>query len=487
MADIIVGGVEPTTEHVIDLRTHLDTLFDRVRTKQAVIGVIGLGYVGLPLAVAFAEAGLNVIGIDVNEKRVAAINRGESPVSDVDSERLARLVDPDGYDNNVTGRAPNGYDRAGRLRASASFDALEEIHAVIICVPTPLTATKEPDLSYIISAADAIAQRLRPGMLVVLESTTYPGTTEEILLPRFEAAVRINRTDHDNIREPMVVGQDFFLAFSPERIDPGRTDWTVQTTPKVIGGVTKNCLDAAQAVYRCAVERTIPVSLPRTAEMVKLLENSFRALNIALANEMAQMCERLGVDVWEVIEAAKTKPFGFMPFYPGPGLGGHCIPVDPHYLAWKLRALNFPARTIQLAAEINFAMPNYVVTKITNALNVEGRSLNGSNVLILGLAYKPDIGDVRESPSLELVDLLLQRGALVHYHDPYVPHITHQGINLHCVELNETTLGQADCVVIATHHSTYDWRTIATHSRLIIDTRNAMAHIDRPFARIIKL
>jgi UDP-N-acetyl-D-glucosamine dehydrogenase len=320
-------------------------------------------------------------------------------------------------------------------------------------------------------------------MLVVLESTTYPGTTEEILLPRFEQAIAIG--GHD--RKPMIAGQDFFLAFSPERIDPGRTDWTVQTTPKVIGGVTKNCLDAAQAVYHCAMERTVAVSLPRTAEMVKLLENSFRAVNIALANEMAQMCERLGVDVWEVIEAAKSKPFGFMPFYPGPGLGGHCIPVDPHYLAWKLRALNFPARTIQLAAEINFAMPAYVVNKITDALNQQGRSLNGSTIFILGLAYKPDIGDVRESPSLELLELLHQRGAHVHYHDPYVPHITHHNTTLHCTELTETTLHHADCVVIATHHTSYNWHTITTHSRLIIDTRNATAHIHNPHAHIIKL
>ncbi len=433
----------------------VETLLRRIEGREAVVAVIGLGYVGLPLAVAFGEAGFPVVGVDVDRGKVDAVNRGESYVQDVPSEVLAGLV-------------------AKGLRATTDYDALREADAAIICVPTPLGKTKDPDLSYIVAAADAVAQRLHPGMLVVLESTTYPGTTEELILPRLRSAQG----------QAFEVGRDFFLAFSPERIDPGRKDWTVRNTPKVIGGMTPRCLEVAQALYATAIERVVPVSSPRAAEMVKLLENTFRAVNIALVNEVALMCDRLGLDVWEVIEAAATKPFGFMPFYPGPGLGGHCIPIDPHYLAWKLKTLNYNARFIQLAEEINFGMPQVVLGKIADALNEEGKPLRGARVLLLGVAYKPDVGDVRESPALDLLHLLRAKGADVAYHDPYVPSVVLDGaegpVRLERAPLERQTLQWSDCVVIVTPHSTYDWGWV-------VENRNATKGLVANPGRIVKL
>ena len=407
------------------------------------MGVVGLGYVGLPLAVAFAEAGFDVTGVDVDADKVALLNRGESYVEDVAGEALHPLVD------------------AGRLRASTDYATLAGVDTISICVPTPLRKTRDPDISYIINAADCIAHHGGTGKLVVLESTTYPGTTEEIILPRL-----VSNGD--------VVGENFFLAFSPERIDPGRTDYTVYSTPKVIGGMTPACLEVALALYGTIVETPVPVSSPAAAEMVKLLENTFRAVNIGLVNEVALMCDRLGLDVWEIVQAAATKPYGFMPFYPGPGLGGHCIPVDPHYLSWKLRTLNYTARFIELADEVNRHMPDYVVNKVADALNEERKPLNGSDILILGVAFKPNVSDVRESPALDVIHLLQEKGANVCFHDPYVSELDVEGLPLHAVPLTDEVLAAADCVVIATHHDAYDWQVVADQARLIVDTRNAL-------------
>jgi UDP-N-acetyl-D-glucosamine dehydrogenase len=440
-------------------QTQIEKMLQKIQSRQAIVAIIGLGYVGLPLAVAFAEAGFRVVGIDVNRGLVDTLNRGASHISDVSDETIKRLV------------------AAEKLMATTNYDRLNEADAAIICVPTPLGKTKDPDLSFVVASVDDIAQRLHPGMLVVMESTTYPGTTEELILPRLQQA-----------REHVFnVGSDFFLAFSPERIDPGRTDWMVHNTPKVIGGMTPNCLVVAQALYECAIEQVVPVSSPRVAEMVKLLENTFRAVNIALVNEVAIMGDRLGIDVWEVIEAAKTKPFGFMPFYPGPGLGGHCIPIDPEYLAWKLKTLNYNARFIQLAAEINFGMPEYVRDKIVDALNEDSKPLKGSRVLILGVAYKENVGDLRESPALDLIHLLQAKGAEVIYHDPYVPELNEDDLVMAGITLNQATLQQADCVVITAAHSDYDWQWIVENSRLVIDTRNATRDVVADSARVVKL
>lgn len=466
-------------------------LIDKFRTREASVAVIGLGYVGLPLAVAFAEAGFRVVGIDRNEERVASLNASQSYIADVPSERLAAVVTR-GREESRRATEPSLADQRGQidqtdhidqkdargcLSATTDYDALSQADAVVICVPTPLSKTKDPDMSYILAAASEIARCLHPGMLIVLESTTYPGTTEEIILSQLQG---VNG-------QAFNVGADFFLAFSPERIDPGRADWNVRNTPKVIGGVTPQCLGVARALYECAIEQVVPVSSPRVAEMVKLLENTFRAVNIALVNEVAIMCDRLGIDVWEVIEAATTKPFGFMPFYPGPGLGGHCIPVDPHYLAWKLKTLNYNARFIQLAAEMNFGMPHYVLGKIADALNEEGKALKGSRVLILGVAYKADVDDLRESPALDLIHLLREKGAVVSYHDPYVPCLAVDGLGMTTVTLDEETLRGADCVVIMTAHSAYTWPWIVGNSRLMVDTRNATKGVPTNPARIVKL
>ncbi len=473
-------------------------LRQRIETRQAVVAVMGLGYVGMPLAVAFAEAGFRVIGIDVDKRRVDGLNEGQSHISDVTSERLAPLVKPlvtangrlvpvsaNGHSNGSGatkkrngGTGEQRHAGKGSLAATTDYNILYDVDAVIICVPTPLGTTKDPDMSYIVAAVDEIALRLHPGMLIVLESTTYPGTTEELLLPRLQQATphhtgSSNGNGNHASHSALVVGRDFFLAFSPERIDPGRIDYTVATTPKVIGGVTHTCRQVTQALYSCAIEQVVPVSGPTTAEMVKLLENTFRAVNIGLINEMAIMCDRLGVDVWEVIEAAKTKPFGYMPFYPGPGLGGHCIPIDPQYLAWKLKTLNYNARFIQLAADINFAMPHYVLEKVADALNEQGKPLSGARIVILGVAYKADVGDVRESPALDLIKLLQAKNADVVYNDPYVPELKVDGVSMRSVALDGETLETADCVVIATGHRTYDWAWTMEHSRLVVDTRNA--------------
>ena len=440
-------------------------ILEKIDNRQAVVSVIGLGYVGLPLAVAFAEGGFRVIGVDIDETRVASINRGQSYIPDVTSEKLLSLT------------SDKGVQGSGSLSAVGEYSALGEADASIVCVPTPLSKTKAPDLSYIIAAADEIAGQLHPGMLVVLESTTYPGTTEEIILPRLRNANSGSLT----------AGIDFFLAFSPERIDPGRTDWTIRNTPKVIGGVTARCLEVATRLYESAIDRVVPVSSTRVAEMVKLLENTFRATNVALVNEIAIMCNRLGVDVWEVIEAATTKPHGFMPFYPGPGLGGHCIPIDPQYLAWKLRTLNYNARFIQLAEEINLGMPAYVLARISDVLNEARKPLRGSRVLVLGVAYKADVADTRESPAIDLIDLLQAKGSVVSYHDPHVCRLEIEGSVLASVELDSSVLRESDCVVITAAHSDYNWDWVVENSPLIFDTRNATAGVKAGVGRVVKL
>lgn len=447
----------------------------KIEERRAVISVIGLGYVGLPLASAFAQVGFPVVGIDTDETRIMSLNQGKPYIEDIFPETLAALTRTHAAECGAD--AAVGTERPGRLWATTDFGVLSDSDVVIVCVPTPLSKTREPDLSYIISAADQIANHLHPGMLVVLESTTYPGTTEEMILPRLQEA-----SDRS-----LAVGDDFFLAFSPERIDPARMDWTLENTPKVIGGVTPRCLDMARALYQCALQQVVPVSSPKVAEMTKLLENTFRATNIALVNEIAIMCDRLEISVWEVIDAAKTKPFGFMPFYPGPGLGGHCIPIDPQYLAWKLRTLNYNPRFIQLAEEVNFGMPGYVLGKIADALNEEAKPLKGSLVLVLGIAYKPDVSDVRDSPAIDLVHLLRGKGARVSYHDPHVPRLEVDGLSMASVQLDQKALEETDCVIITTDHRGYDWPWVVEHSALVVDTRNATKGVAAGPGRVLKL
>lgn len=420
-----------------------EMILSRIASGDASVGVVGLGYVGLPLALAFAKAGFRIIGIDVDPYKVNELNNGRSYIEDVPSDELASMVDE------------------GLFYASCDYSELANVDAISICVPTPLRKTGDPDISYIIQASDEIARIGGTGKLIILESTTYPGSTNEIILPRL-----IDNGD--------VIGRDVFLAFSPERIDPGRKDYTIYTTPKVIGGVTPECLDIAVALYCTIVEKVIAVSSTETAEMVKLLENTFRAVNISLVNEVALMCDKLGLDVWEVVNAAATKPYGFMPFYPGPGMGGHCIPVDPLYLSWKLRTLNYKARFIELAAEVDGQMPYFVVSKVTDALNDERKALKGSQILILGVAYKPNVNDVRESPAVDVIHLLNDKGAAVSYHDPFVSSLEHEGLNLSSIELTDDALANADCVLILTHHDDYDWSQIADGSPLIVDTRHAI-------------
>jgi UDP-N-acetyl-D-glucosamine dehydrogenase len=424
-----------------------EQLLARIQERSAVVAVIGLGYVGLPLAVAFAERGFPVVGIDVDERRTRSLEAGQSHVEDVPSERLAPLL-------------------AGKtFRATADYGVLAHCDVAIICVPTPLSKTRDPDMRHVIAAGKSVARHMHRGMLVVLESTTYPGTTEELLLPMLAQGAGARRST-------LSVGSDFFLAFSPERIDPGRKDYTVENTPKVVGGVTPACCKAAVALYSQAIRTVIPVSSTQAAEMVKLLENTFRSVNIALVNEIAIMCDKLGIDVWEVIEAAASKPYGFMKFTPGPGVGGHCIPLDPHYLAWKLKLLNYNARFIQLAGEVNSAMPKYWVDKVQDALNAAGKPVRGSRVLVVGVAYKKDVSDVRESPALDIIELLRAKGADVRYHDPYVPAICHNGYSLAAEPDLAQAIAAADCVVIATDHSAYDWPAIHSQARLVVDTRH---------------
>ena len=421
-------------------------LVGRIESGEARIGTLGLGYVGLPLSVEFAGAGLAVTGFDIDAGKVRSLNEGLSYVDDVESERVGELV------------------RSGKLGASTDFSRLRDCDAVIICVPTPLSKTRDPDLSLVVDATRAIAQALQPGQLVVLESTTYPGTTEELILPI--------------LREGgLEVGKDFFLAFSPERVDPGNARFTTHNTPKIIGGVTPVCTKVAQALYSKAIERIVPVSSTQTAEMVKLLENTFRSVNIGLVNEVALMCDRLGVDVWEVIDAAATKPFGFMAFYPGPGLGGHCIPIDPLYLSWKLKTLNYRARFIELAGEINSSMPDYVCSRVASALNNACKSVKGSRILVLGAAYKRDVADTRESPALDVLKILQEQGADIGYHDPFVRTLALDDETLECQDL-WPAIETADVVVIITDHSDYDYEQIVERARRVVDTRNATKGIE---------
>ncbi len=431
----------------------MSELLQKIAEKRVSVGVIGMGYVGLPLAVEVANAGLQVVGIDLDVSKVERINAGISYIPDVPTEVVEKHVG------------------ANRLRATTDFEIVQELDAIIICVPTPLGKTKDPDLSMVVSAVEQIVEYQRKGQVVVLESTTYPGTTEELILPKLE-------------QRGLQVGRDFFLAFSPERVDPGNQTYRTHNTPKVIGGVTPQCLEVASKLYSNFIKTIVPVSSSRSAEMVKLLENTFRSVNIGLVNEMALMCDRLKVDVWEVIEAAATKPFGFMPFQPGPGLGGHCIPIDPLYLSWKLKTLNYRARFIELASEINSDMPHYVVSKVNDALNDFRKSINGSNVLILGVSYKKDIDDLRESPALDVIQLLSRRGAKVMYHDPYVPEIEFEATTLKSVPL-EDALSQSDCVVIVTNHSSIDYGKVESLAKVILDTRNATRGITS--SKIIKL
>jgi UDP-N-acetyl-D-glucosamine dehydrogenase len=424
---------------------YLSQLLAKINTHDAHIGIIGMGYVGLPLAVVFAEAGYRVTGIDTDLRKVDTLNQGESYVEDIATERIRSLV------------------AEQRLHATNDFAVLQQCDAVSICVPTPLRKTRDPDVSYIVATANEIARYLHPGMLIVLESTTYPGTTTELILPRL----------HANTAQ-LQVGTDFFLCFSPERVDPGRSDWTTRNTPKVMGGVSSACLRAGQALYGSAIEQIVPVDSTEAAEMVKLLENTFRAVNIGLVNEVLLMCDRLGLDAWEVIEAAATKPFGFMKFTPGPGLGGHCIPIDPLYLSWKLKMLNYNARFIELASEVNTSMPRYWVQKVQDALNEAGKPVKNSHILVLGVAYKKNVSDTRESPALDIMHLLNEKGARISYHDPFVPQVQYEGIALDSVIDLDLVLQEADCVVIVTDHSAYDWGHVRQQARLVVDTRRVL-------------
>ncbi len=418
-------------------------LLSRLRKKNFTAAVIGLGYVGLPLVVEFADAGIPVIGIDVDGTKVRALKAGRSYVGDVPSALVKKAV------------------AAGLFRPTTDFSALAEADTINICVPTPLRKTKDPDLSYIVAASEQVARYAHRDMLVVLESTTYPGTTEEVLAPMFE-------------EKGLKVGKDVFLAFSPERVDPGNAQFTTKNIPKVVGGVTPRCSKVAATLYGIALENVHPVSRAAVAEMVKLLENTFRSVNIGLVNEIALMCDRMGIDVWEVIDAAKTKPFGFMPFYPGPGIGGHCIPLDPFYLSWKAKQYGFESRFIELAGVINSQMPHFVVNKVADALNRSRKSLNGSRVLVLGVAYKRNISDMRESPALDIIQLLGKKGAKIGYCDPHVPVLDEHGITMRAEPFTRTTLRKADCAVIVTDHDAFDYGMILRESKAVVDTRNAL-------------
>jgi UDP-N-acetyl-D-glucosamine dehydrogenase len=430
-------------------------LLNKIKNRHAVVGVIGLGYVGLPLTIEFGKAGFRVIGFDLDEKKIKKLNAGRSYIRHISSENIKSLN--------------------RNFKATTDFSMLGKTDCIVICVPTPLNEHREPDLSYVFNTTRTIARYLRKGQLIVLESTTYPGTTDEDMRKILEET-------------GFKAGKDFYLAYSPERENPGNKDFTTSTTPKVVGGYSRDCLRTAKAFYDSIVINTVPVTSTKVAEATKLLENIYRAVNIALVNEMKMLFDRMGIDIWEVIEASKTKPFGFQAFYPGPGLGGHCIPIDPFYLTWKAKEYNFPTRFIELAGEINTSIPLYVVNKVADALNERGKSIKGSKILILGLAYKKDVDDVRESPSLELIELLKNKGAKVDYNDPYVPR-THKmrryDLKMSSVPLAEKNLKRYDCVVISTNHSSYDYGLIAKHSRLIVDTRNAMKGLLNPAKRKI--
>ncbi len=432
------------------------TLLKKIDDRSAVTAVIGLGYVGLPLAIELCEAGFAVVGYDVSTRVVDLLMRGESHIQDVPAAHVAKHV------------------KSGKFVATTDATKLKAADTISIAVPTPLAKTRDPDMSYVLSASETIAAQARPGQLIVLESTTYPGTTRELLQPRLEA-------------KGLTVGTDVFLAFSPERVDPGNPKYNTKNTPKVVGGITPACNEVATKFYSSTIDTVVPVSSPEAAELVKLLENTFRSVNIGLVNEMAIVCERLGVDVWEVIDAAATKPFGFMKFTPGPGIGGHCIPLDPHYLAWKMRSLNYKTRFIDLASEINSAMPDFVVEKIAHALNEDRKAVNGSRVLVLGIAYKKDIDDMRESPALDVMRLLEARGATVHYHDPFVASFREDGHEASSVALTKDELAKADAVVVVTDHSTVDYQFVVDHAPLVVDTRNALGKVKASKARVIPL
>ena len=414
----------------------------KLKEKSAVVGIVGLGYVGLPLALAFSEAGFKVLGFDVRQKNVDSVNKGQSYIADVGSERLSAAVE------------------RSMLEATTDQSRLKEVDAICVCVPTPLTKTKEPDLSYVTYEAEQISRYLQPGQLVVLESTTYPGTTNEVMLPILE-------------RSGLRVGQDFYVAYSPERVDPGSKGHSIRNTPKLVGGIDAQSARLAELLYSGVAEVVVPVSSPKVAEMAKVFENVFRSVNIALVNELTMLCEKIGISVWEVIDAASSKPFGYMPFYPGPGIGGHCIPLDPYYLANKAREYDFHTRFIELAADINEQMPSYVASRIMEALNTRGKSLSGAKMLVLGVAYKKDVGDDRESPSLKLIRLLREKGANLSYNDPYIGNIQIAEENLASVELTDERLSMSDCVVIATDHSCYDYQNITDKASLVFDARGA--------------
>ena len=433
-----------------------DQLLSKIENRTACIGVVGLGYVGLPLALEFAKAGFKVIGYDVSERVVKSLIDGKSHIQDVSSAELSRLV------------------KSGKFEATTEESRMQEMDAVSIAVPTPLAKTRDPDMGFVIAAADAIGRNCRPGCVVILESTTYPGTTRDLLQPKLEGA-------------GLRVGEDVFLAFSPERVDPGNPIWNTKNTPKIVGGITPACTEVATALYATCLDTMVPVSSTETAELVKLLENTFRSVNIGLVNEMAIVCDKLGVNIWEVIEAAATKPFGFMKFTPGPGIGGHCIPLDPHYLAWKMRTLNYKTRFIDLASEINSEMPAVVVRKVAQALNEERKSVNGSRVLVLGIAYKKDIDDMRESPALDVIRLLEQQGADVHYHDPYVPKYREDGHEHTGVALTDDEISSADAVVIVTDHTKVDYQRVVHLAKVVVDTRNATAKLAKGKGRIVSL
>ena len=438
----------------------LDTrqgLIEKLRNRTAKVAVVGMGYVGLPLAVVFADAGFQVTGIELDARKVETLNRQESYILDVPTAQVADLV------------------KKGLLKATTDYSVIREMDAVSICVPTPLRQTGDPDLSFIINAVEGMAPYLHPGMVIVLESSTYPGTTRELVLPTLTDKARLE------------VGKEVFLAFSPERVDPGRTDWTTYNTPKVVGGITPACSEVAAAWYQQALKTVIPVTSTEVAEMAKLLENTFRMINIGLVNELAIICDRLGVDVWEVVDAAATKPFGFMKFTPGPGLGGHCIPIDPLYLSWKMKSLNYTARFIELASEINTNMPRFVLGKVQDALNDHHKALRGSRVLVLGAAYKPDIDDLRESPALDVIHLLLDKGAQVDYNDPYIPEIHYDELDMVSVPDVMAAVRSADCVVIITNHKKYDYPAILSAAKLVVDTRNAMGEAGRVSDKVVRL
>jgi UDP-N-acetyl-D-glucosamine dehydrogenase len=433
-----------------------DLLLKRIEDRKATVAIIGLGYVGLPLAVEFAKGGFKVIGYDVSERVCRSLMEGRSHIQDVPSADVAKLV------------------RQGLFEATTDESRLKEADAISIAVPTPLVKTRDPDMSYVIAAADAVCRTAHKGLLVVLESTTYPGTTREVLLPALS-------------KLGLTVGDDVFLAFSPERVDPGNPKYHTKNTPKVVGGITPACTELATALYAAVIDTVVPVTTTEAAELVKLLENTFRSVNIGLVNEMAIVCDKLGVDVWEVIDAAATKPFGFMKFTPGPGIGGHCIPLDPHYLAWKMRTLNYKTRFIDLASEINSQMPAYVVAKVAQALNEERKPVNGSRVLVVGVAYKPDIDDIRESPALDVMRLLEADGAEVVFHDPFIASYREDGHSRSGVELTEAELERADAVVIVTNHRAIDYQMLMDHASLVVDSRNAMARTIKTRARVVSL